>query len=592
MKEFKGLFKPPVEDRWFNKYTEPLPGHVVIHKTGERINGTIVVRYRWNKASKKFVKDDVGNLTRHPGGVDVIEDVKITVEGKSTTYSTKELFTWGFDFKMSDWAPKKNSKNPADNYQKGGVTLESGEELPGYVCMIGNTKKSLPRYYRFFYAPNPESPVIIYHDKDLDEAFQEVNDHQIRYILFKSGGRWLVNQDEWSEMLLDKPNKLDYQPGGVGELTLENDEIFKGTFFLGRDKVIKEFFYLSEDKQLVHFSDIKPVDQISMTVEGKKEHYLKMEGKMVNTREFIEELEKKDLLYKGTVFMLDGSMHVGRLGLRQRANMIKSYRSIYGYYFITNGAEPTITKFSAKDPIDYVLATIEGKDVKYVSDGGIFVKYDELLDNIVSKTSKNPLKVMQPGYVKFKDGSKKSGYIMQANRKYYYWIASNKSEVERIETHDPKVAYVIQKIDGELKQFKSVDRKWIQIYEPTGAYSYYKNPSPTHKKTVASGVANAGIKQLAKVAAKQIEGAEGVGDLVSDFLDDEPIEMYYTEYVLVQNKTGKKFIAYAKNEVEVLSSLLQQCPQFGSLGEKERGKLLSISHVDEVVKLLNVCFKR
>lgn len=592
VKEFKGLFKPPVEDRWFNKYTEPLPGHVVIHKTGERINGTIVVRHRWNKASKKFVKDDAGNLTRHPGGVDVIEDVKIAVEGKSTTYSTKELFTWGFDFKMSDWAPKKNSKNPADNYQKGGVTLESGEELPGYVCMIGNTKKALPRYYRFFYAPNPQAPVIIYFDNSLNEAYQEMDNREVRYILFNHEGRWLINQDSWTELLLDKPQKLDYQTGGMGEMTLLNDQVFKGKFFMGKDKIITEFFYLSEDNQLMHFPSIKVVDQIAFTVESEKMHYLNLDGLLVNTKDFIAGLDKKGLLYSGSIHMLDGTIHSGRIGLRQRANMIKSYRSIYGYYFISDGDQPTITKFKAADPIDFVLVTVDGEKTKYVSDGGIFVKYDELLENIVSKESKNPLKVMQAGYLKYMDGSKKSGFIMQANKKYYYWIASNKADLERIYTDDSKVAYVIQKVDRKLHQFKYESGKWIEIHEPTGAYSYYKNPAPTHKKTVASGLANIGIKQLAKIAASQVDGLDETADGLNDFLDDEPLEVYFTEYVVVDNKTGKKLIVYDQNEEALMGGLLTPCSNYSVLDEKEKAKMTSISHIDEAIQLLNKCFKR
>ncbi|MCB0481171.1 MAG: hypothetical protein KDC83_07045 [Flavobacteriales bacterium] len=622
-KEWSGIIPPPVERRWYSKYTSAMPGYVVL-KSGEKIKGSIVIRKRWNEASKIKVVDEKGTKRPHPDGVSVIEDVQVNSNGSSKTYRTLDLRMWGCDFKKSEWSPKKKSKIPAQTFNRGKITLTSGDEFEGFICLTPIPKSDLPQYDVIYFAKNESEPVDIYLAWQLDELYQNFKPKKspeimVNYVPYISGRKYMIQETEWIEQLLSAPKKIDYRESGTGEMTLKSKEVLKGMFFFAKDRYVREFFYLSDENRLVHFSSIASVAKIVSTLDGKTEHYFEIDNILENSKDFLAKLEKKDNLLEGTIFMLDGSKLEGRIGLRRNENLVKSYRTIFGYYYFTDGDEPEMTEFTADDPIDYVFAMVDGVVMKYVSDGGIYVKFSELLENITSKESKDPTKVLQPGFIRFKDEVKKSGFILQANKSFYYWVSLDKKEIERYRTNDPSVNYIVQQVGEERRKFTEKDGKWIEIFQPYETYCYYRNPSPTHKKAIASALTNVALKQITKAAQAQLadEGAQAVAqanynssgnavksaqagaqfsndtkeaaDQIIQQLDDNPLELYYLEWVIVNRKTGKEFIVFQKNDVEILSVMLQTCSTYMSMDDKEQKKLLSYKNIDEAVRVLNSC---
>lgn len=212
---------------------------------------------------------------------------------------------------------------------------------------------------------------------------------------------------------------------------------------------------------------------------------------------------------------------------------------------------------------------------------------------------KNPVKNFHPGTIYMENGDEKKGRVAMGMReatehdgsKVYGPIrvkyANDNDEVSVEMAVNTNIVYVIQTINGIDTHYIKVGRQFIVVGNPTGRFSYFKNPNPTHVREGTTNFTKAAIQEVgqeiaeeaAKAAAKKsleesqrrgedlgqsignaTVAAMNTADVVNElFTPDEDGAIYFEEYYIVDNKKMTRSIVYKKNIDEVLSSLLEGC---------------------------------
>ncbi|SMD34693.1 hypothetical protein SAMN04488029_2142 [Reichenbachiella faecimaris] len=240
--------------------------------------------------------------------------------------------------------------------------------------------------------------------------------------------------------------------------------------------------------------------------------------------------------------------------------------------------------------------------------------------NNYSDVSRN----FNPGYVILSDGSKIEGKVAgrtkephESQYKNYGPVAvkyaNDKDEVTKYWANKKEVLYYVQSINGKETHYINLYDYFVEVGNPTGRFSYFVNPRPTHinesatnlSKNLAALAEEQATKLAASAAAKksfeidQNKGTDAaVGNAtiaamnaataVQDAIDVEGADdILYKEYFIVDNKNKTRSVVYKKNIDQVLNALLDGC----GLDEKIVEKTGSIKELTEVMGFLeeNAC---
>ncbi|MEQ9468898.1 MAG: hypothetical protein RLN88_15930 [Ekhidna sp.] len=244
---------------------------------------------------------------------------------------------------------------------------------------------------------------------------------------------------------------------------------------------------------------------------------------------------------------------------------------------------------------------------------------------------KIPSKNFHPGRIFFENGDEWSGKVaMKAQENFDYQgskygpqavkFANANDEVTEYSARKGNIIYLIQTIDGVENHYIKVDKYFVEVGNPKGRFSYFRNPSPTHVREGATSLAESAVvkvsedlqKAAAKAAAKStfeqsmkdgksmgeamgnatvaaMQASENVNDVLKtdEILEDETANIYFEEYYIVDNKKLTRSIIYKKNVDEVLNAILEGC----GLEEKIVDKAGKMNELTEAMVFLeeNIC---
>ncbi len=273
-----------------------------------------------------------------------------------------------------------------------------------------------------------------------------------------------------------------------------------------------------------------------------------------------------------------------------------------------------------------IIPNGEKKKQKYlraevISFAGVMMLQD------IKNDFKKPFKNFHPGKIYLENGDEKSGKVAMRVReaaehdgsKIYGPIgvkhANENDEVTVNMAKSTEIVYVIQTISGQDYHYIKVGRQFISVGNPTGRFSYFKNPNPTHVREGATNFTKSTIEQVgqeiaeeaAKAAAKKSleesqRRGEDLGTSIGNatvaamntanevnelFTPDEDGAIYFEEYYIVDNDKLTRSIIYKKNVEEVLNALLDGCGV-------DSNKIKQVSNVKELTDAMifleeNIC---
>ncbi|MEO9872261.1 hypothetical protein [Ekhidna sp.] len=250
------------------------------------------------------------------------------------------------------------------------------------------------------------------------------------------------------------------------------------------------------------------------------------------------------------------------------------------------------------DTVEIRIKPNGGKKEKYARDQ-VAKFYGIILLKDVKNDFKKPFKNFHSGKVFLENGEEKSGKIAMRVReaaehdgtKIYGPVgvkyANENDEVTIHMAANSQIVYVIQTINGTDNHYIKVGRQFVSVGNPTGRFSYFKNPKPTHVREGTTNFTKTAIQEVGEEVAEEAAEAaarrslkesqkrgddfgESIGNAtvaamntakeVNElFTPDEDGAIYFEEYYIVDNTNLTRSIVYKKNVDEVLYSLLEGC---------------------------------
>jgi hypothetical protein len=178
-----------------------------------------------------------------------------------------------------------------------------------------------------------------------------------------------------------------------------------------------------------------------------------------------------------------------------------------------------------------------------------------------------------------------------------------------------------------LRAFSGGGFEIVEVMEPTGKYSYYRNPKPTHLrkaltnfvKGVITTVTDVGAGMLAREVAasavkSELRNSRSIGSIadapatamraagaaansaavslqVTQGLVqfDEEGGIFHEEWIIVNNANQEKTAVYSGNIEQLAGRMLQACAKYPTLSQSELTRLLRVDNIAELVKWLNHC---
>ena len=590
----------PHKDQWFYQDTAPLPGFVEL-KDGTRIEGQLVKRYNFNKSSTYKIKVEGVKKTNPEGKV--YYEALISEEGaEPQVFKMDKLVQYGIDYAISDF--KENE------FEHGQLLLKSGLMLEGEI-FLGSWKSGFSgmKYHgQFMIVEAGQSKVRLIQSDQVDQAIV-AGDVMVSYL------GWQVAINDFKKAFTDYADDNKFLRLSSGRLSLQDGSEHIGLITLEDKKKIRKGLFLSSDERYILHLDNTNLGGIALD-NGDK--YLKYQSNIRPMSALAKRLNKNGGLTPGTVQLADGTLFEGKVGLEKDQNAIASYRSIIGVYIIPNGNGLPFV-YDAKSKID--KAMVGGKT--YIPINNKFIDYDNVMEGLTSAEVEDPLSRLQPGYVSLIDGTKLKGRI--ASRTRSIWVELENGKLSKYGSTDEDLDYYVQRLNGkDLKFVPMLGRdKWgrtdhffIEIQSHDQRYALYRNPYPTHvKKMLTRTISYAANKAMQEGREKFNEAAvrqaasstyDKTGDVEAsikaardtyavippDMLrvragKDEGI--FFQEYVIMDNRDQTKHLVYPKNDRDVLTGLLQECPGYHDLPRREKARLTRFSAINASVEYLNAC---
>lgn len=591
-------------DIWFSKYTQPHLGFVEL-KNGERKEGELVKRRRYNKASYKNITVD-GQKKPDPAG-EVFYEYHITSGGEKFTYHHSGVESYGLLYTLKEY-------DDANAFAEGEAIIDD-ESRQGFFRLINKEKNKydgLNYGHLLYFAKTADDYVI----PISVEEVQKLSLNQKTYYPFDKN---LILPAEFENAFgpLAKKNKCDpWQPGSV---MLDNGKVVEGKIALDRRKKKRLAFFQNKEQTLFLYDESENVGQIR--VNGNT--YISFENELLTIEELKARWKDKENLFSGSIFLEDGTEIKGQLAFRRDANLVKSYRLINGIYLIPESKANQVDLYTYKSNIDYAM--VDGS--KYVLLGKKFVEKASYLSELENQQSNKKEENLHPGYILLSDGTKREGRI--AGGKYKIIFVDQNKEFQFYHAHQlDDINYYVQTIDGKMRKFIPSRKRpkiegpkytFVEVQSPEAHYSYYQNPFPTHKRSgvtkfvggaISAGVemgkesyaqdkareaekkemARSGNEDRSKAAKKASYGrARSEADASIEVSTDESDGIFFEEWVIIDNKTDEITLVYKENEEKILGELLAQCPSYAQESEREQKLLLDANLMPKIIKYLNDC---
>ncbi len=310
---------------------------------------------------------------------------------------------------------------------------------------------------------------------------------------------------------------------------------------------------------------------------------------------------------------------------------IKTTKPIKGYV-ITNSGEKKVGEIMLKivntDTTEIKLKMADKTKFKYKRlDLAEFGPEQATLSE-VKKTFKNEEKNFHSGYVILKSGEKKEGKVATKKIEAANWdgtkrwgpigvqLANTEDKITIYMAKDFGASYYMQKLPSGEIHYLNVNGVFVEVKNPNGRFSYYRNPNPTHIRkgathlgqSVIQSAADEASEALVKGAAKRsfkksMDSGQSLSQSLSnatidaarvanetqgliEFKEDEGL--YFKEYYIIDNEYSTKSLVYKKNVKEVLSDLLASCGLEDLIDKKAN----SIKELEEIMGFLekNICY--
>jgi hypothetical protein len=611
--------------QWINRSTNPINGFVIL-PSGERFVGTLSIRNR--------LTVDASNGRGTDPNADVIADISITHDGKTDKFELAAVAAYGALFTTADWMPVKKSKDLADSFNPGFVQLDNDVRLEGLVALTSSdvVGTALRTFDRLYFAANASTPVEIYLTPrsgktgvpNVIEAGQKGRAEAEYHLL--AGG--LIDQNAWIAQLEREPKKLQSESLMPGEVVFDNGAALKGRLGLQTGKSKTSAYLIDEDGDLLQVSARSRIKVIKATENGVAQQFVLLNGEFVNNQEAIKRFEKDESLHPGKIMLATGTEMVGMVSLRRARNMVKSYRIPLGAYFLPKTDQPLLSYYSP-DQVEFVEEEAEGTTTRYAPLDSTLVSQDKYLAGLESSNSRNKTRNLQAGYIMLEDGTKLSGRITQRSGGIVFVDAAGRFKKYR--PSEKGLSFYVQTIDGVERRFiplqggvhafSGPDMEFVEVFGADKAFSWYRNPNPTHLKGFATklvkGVINTttdvGRVTLANAAAKEevrkslANSEKGAGDVANAVVAGAQAQqgvlekteglvavsdeggLYHKEWVVVNNATKEKTVIYSGNDSQQLTRLLSQCPKYATLESRVAKRMTSVANIEEAVSLLNNC---
>lgn len=605
-------------DVWYMKQTTANPGYVQL-LSGEYLDGSLIRRKTYNKASFTQIAVEGGGKKDDPAGVSYYE--VIMVVGQDTSiHKMENIAYYGLHYSVNDYEPK--------SFRGGLVYLKDGRLLEGYVRTIyyQSPYETLKYYGKVYFASSNTEDVQLFQSDEVEKVFSLDEDGKSRE--FYRLDDWLVDLDQFKSSFSDRAGENKFEPFLPGTVYMQSGEEFTGKVALDKGKKKVNAFFINKEENLLKNVNAAGLSCVKVQTDEGTVIYVPQDGQLMSYNDLIKKWEKKGEVIPGKIVFENGTEVAGKVVLgRDNSNLVKSYQNIVNVFLIPESADGFVQLFEANENVNYVEATEKGGQTKYVPVNGAFVDYKDFVMALENNNSKNPTENLQPGYIMLKDGTKKEGKIAGGRFKISF-IGSGNSLSQYAATDVAAVDYYIQTIDGVDRKFVPMRRKpnnagiiaasheFVEIIAHSETYSYYKNPYPTHVREglsnfaggLAEAAANELSEELAEAAARAAikETYNSSGDLgksleaggkaaneslevTQGMVNGDELAICFEEWVIVNNKTKEKTVVYVKNDEQVMSELLKKCAKSASLKEKELKSLRKIDNLPAFIQFMNAC---
>lgn len=192
-------------------------------------------------------------------------------------------------------------------------------------------------------------------------------------------------------------------------------------------------------------------------------------------------------------------------------------------------------------------------------------------------------------------------------------VANENDEVSIHWANKRKVVYYVQEVEGKERHYINVYDYFVEVENPAGRFSYFKNPRPTHinesatnfTKSLAMAIEERTTKIAAAAAAKASFQADkgkpthlavgnatiaamNAAEAVQGAIDVEGADdILYKEFFIVDNKKQTRSVVYKENINDVLSALLEGC----GVDENTTKKASNVKELTDIMGFLekNAC---
>lgn len=604
-------------DIWYSEYTAPLPGYVVL-KSGERIEGSLIKRRQFNKASFKPITVE-GQKKADPSGR-VNWEYHIEKEGKKEVYASKELEKYGLLYYVADYAAP-------DAFKQGKYLFEDGTDLEGLIHLVDYESKyeGLTFFKKAYYASDNNSLVI---PVDLSNIIQAQHDKVGGAQLYYPFEGALVRPFEFKKAFSSNAKANKCLPLSKGAAVLSNGKVVSGQVAMDKRKRKRMAYFHSDEENLFLSLQSEELDKVRMEEGGKMNEYILFERELLTLDEIITEWKEKENYFSGKVILDDGKEITGNIAFSRDANVVKSYRLINGIYIIPQGSQSEVQFYKAYGDIDYALVEEQGKTMTYIPLGRIFVEKASYIAELEAKQSNNIEENLHPGYIQMMDGSQIKGRIAGGKKR----IVLIDDENNILQFHAKKlndINFYVQVIKDKNRKFIPSPKRsaledaiiyvFVEVQSPDERFSYYKNPFPSHRRDgvtkMVGGVVSQGVEMAKEdyarnqgVKAKEAEMAKSGNENrataakksaygAARLEADQSVQVsktdnggiYYEEYVIIDNNNNAVVSVYKGNEEEILGDLLNACPAYSEQSDREKKLLLDANLMPKIMRFINGC---
>ncbi len=539
--------------------------------------------------------------------ISVLLSIIITLNAFADEYRGKDLtpkqiqkkyYTWSKEAKepTSDKDPANIWFNSYSNTMEGYIILLSGEKIKGKITVRHRwnlaSKKKLKEQYTT--SEGVKATRMVKNPKGVDIILEVkiVSDSETKTIPtteILAYGPYFKKAD-WSLVGGQKADSEKYLQGVItnvdgtskeGFLTLNTHSFLKRKF----DLRYFDYIFFSENEsanaELIYSEDLKEVTQSSTLYVNYRNKYLINRDLLISSLETDASKLKHEDLQPGSILTNEGEEIKGRIATQKDAKI----QSTGGTTTVMGKEVQKVAKSK------HIIFIDEQKNIQYISVSNNNIIYFVLggqefyaVDgNFVSRDQLN----LESGKMVYKNASEIEGLLTFRNNYFLYDDGGGKLTSITVKNAND-LDYVMLGEGDSLRKVilvEETERKYfIEVKYPGGKYSYYKNPNPTNKRSGASLLTSMTASAGAIVAEHTLDQTESEGDI-----SDLDLDIYFREWIVMNNRTGEKLMVFKKNLNEQKNKLMSGCQRMSVDNRNIIKNISKVNEIDLLVKTMNQC---